>query len=303
MEMLEFDSGRRVFTRTGFALLVMVTITVALQMAGFRIFVWGMENEWLRYALAVLPQYLIAMPLSALIMRKKPVMPVAKKKLKAGQFMIIILICFAIMYAGNLTGSLINLLIQAIAQSDMSNLVELLIAGSSIWANLVFVVLLAPIAEELFFRKLLIPKLLPFGEKPAIVLSGLAFGLIHGNLTQFFYAFGLGLAFGYIFVKTGKVTYTIILHMIINLFGSVIGVLALSAGLIATGLYGLLIICMAIAGIVLFFVNKKRIMMSAGLLGVSKGKSAVYLNAGMILFYIVSVVVFAMNTYSMFVQA
>ena len=78
---------------------------------------------------------------------------------------------------------------------------------------------------------------LPFGEKPAVILSGLAFGLIHGNLTQFFYAFGLGIAFGYIFVKTGKVKYPIILHMIINFLGSVVSVLVLNAGMIATGLY------------------------------------------------------------------
>lgn len=303
MELTELNLNRRVFSRVGFALLVMVAMTVILQQVGYRIFVREMDNEWLRYALAVLPQYIVAMPLAALIMRKTPVQSIVPKKLKAGQFMIIILICFAIMYAGNLAGSLINLIIQAIAQSDMSNLIQELITGSSIWANLVFVALLAPVMEELFFRRLLIPKLLPYGEKPAIILSGLAFGLIHGNLTQFFYAFGLGLAFGYIFVKTGKVTYTIILHMIINFFGSVIAVLALNANIIMTGLFGLLVICLAISGIVLFFVFRKRIVMDAGLFAVAKGKRTALLNVGMILFYIVSAAVFAANTYSMFTQA
>ena len=305
MELTELNLNRRVFSRVGFALLVMVAMTVILQLVGYRIFVREMDNEWLRYALAVLPQYIVAMPLAALIMQKTPMQSIAPKKLKAGQFMIVMMICFTIMYAGNLAGNIVNLVIAMFAQSSMTNLIQELIAGSSVWVNLVFVTLLAPVMEELFFRRLLISKLLPYGEKPAVILSGLAFGLIHGNLTQFFYAFGLGLAFGYIFVKTGKVIYTIILHMIINFIGSVISVLALQASItakIVTGPIMLAVFGMAIAGIVLFFKNKKRIVMSAGLFAVAKGKRTALLNVGMILFYIVSAALFAANTYSMFTQ-
>ena len=305
MELTELNLNRRVFSRVGFALLVMVAMTVILQLVGYRIFVREMDNEWLRYTLTVFPQYIAAMPLAALIMRKTPVQSVAPKKLKAGQFMIVMMICFTIMYAGNLAGNIVNLVIAMFTQSSMTNLIQELIAGSSVWVNLVFVTLLAPVMEELFFRRLLIPKLLPYGEKPAVILSGLAFGLIHGNLTQFFYAFGLGLAFGYIFVKTGKVIYTIILHMIINFIGSVISVLALQASItamIVTGPIMLAVFGMAIAGIVLFFINKKRIVMSAGLFAVDKGKRTALLNVGMILFYIASAALFAANTYSMFTQ-
>jgi len=302
--LVEFDlnAGRRVFMRAGFALMAMVAMTVALQTVGYRVFVQHLDNEWIRYALAILPQYVIAMPLAALLMCKTPVLPVAQKKLKAGQFMIIMMVCFTIMYAGSLAGNIINLIIQLLAQSSMTNLIQELIAGSSIWANLVFVVLLAPIMEELFFRRLLIKKLLAYGEKPAVIVSGLAFGLIHGNLTQFFYAFGLGLAFGYIFVKTGKVIYTVVLHMIINFLGSVISVWVLNANMIVTGLFGLVVIGLVIAGIVLFFINKRRIVMDIGLFAAPKGKRAVYLNAGMILFYIVSAALFIVNTYSMLTE-
>jgi len=302
LEELNLNAGRRVFMRAGFAMMAMVAMTVALQTVGYRIFVRQLDNEWVRYTLAIVPQYVIAMPLAALLMYQTPALPIAQKKLKAGQFMIIVMICFTIMYAGNLTGSIINFIIQLFAQSNMAILIQELISGSSIWANLLFVVLLAPVAEELFFRRLLIKKLLAYGEKPAVIVSGLAFGLIHGNLTQFFYAFGLGLAFGYIFVKTGKVIYTIVLHMIINFFGSIISVWVLNANLIVTGLYGLVLIGLVIAGIVLFFVNKKRIVMNAGLFAVPKGRGAVFLNAGMILFYIVSAALFAVNTYSMLTE-
>ena len=42
------------------------------------------------------------------------------------------------------------------------------------------------------FRKLLIDRIVPFGQRVAVVVSGLAFGLFHGNFYQFFYAFSLG---------------------------------------------------------------------------------------------------------------
>lgn len=300
MELMELKLNRRVFSRVGFALLVMVSITVALQLVGFRIFVQEMQNEWFRFMLMVLPQYVLAMPLAALLMRKMQPQMIERKPLSAGKFTLVVFICIAIMYTGSLLGSGINMIIQAITQSDMTKVIENLIMGSSVWANLVFVVLLAPIAEELFYRRLLIPKLLPFGEKPAIILSGLAFGLIHGNLSQFFYAFGLGLAFGYVFVKTGKVIYTIILHIFINFLGSVVSVAVINAGLIATGLYGLVMIGLTITGIVIFFVNKKRIIMSRGVFGIPKGKGAVFLNVGTILFFIGCAALFVFSTLAMF---
>ena len=117
---MESDS-RRVFLRTGLAMTVMVAVTVGLQFASSLIFGEAVDNEWLTYALSVLPLYFIAMPLAGLIMRKTPVQPIAPKKLKTGQFMIVIMICFAIMYAGNLIGALINLMIQLLARITSYN--------------------------------------------------------------------------------------------------------------------------------------------------------------------------------------
>lgn len=301
--MEELQAGKRAFSRVGFAMLAFVAVTVVLQLVGARVFAQSLENDWLQYMLAVLPQYLIAMPLAALLMRRMPSTDIIKKKLYAGQIAIIVMICFAIMYAGNLVGTIINLVIGLFTQSEMTNLLQEVIAGSSIWANLVFVVLLAPVMEELFFRRLLIPKLSVYGEKPAVIISALVFGLIHGNLSQFFYAFGLGLAFGYIFVRTGKVIYTIMLHMFINLLSGVVSLQALNAGLIVLGIYVMIVIGLAIAGVVLFFVNKKRIVMSRGLFALPMGKRAVWTNVGMILFYIGCVGVFVVTTLAMFTNA
>ena len=69
------------------------------------------------------------------------------------------------------------------------------------------------------FRKQLIDHTRKYGEKTAILLSGLAFGLFHMNLFQFFYAFLLGVMFGYIYMRTSKLRYSTAMHMIINFNG------------------------------------------------------------------------------------
>ena len=53
------------------------------------------------------------------------------------------------------------------------------------------------------------------------MLSAAIFGLAHGNLFQLFYSFLIGLLLGLIYVKTGKLIYSTVYHIIINLLGTV----------------------------------------------------------------------------------
>ena len=55
-----------------------------------------------------------------------------------------------------------------------------------------------------------------------IFFSALAFGLMHANFYQFFYAFALGLVLGYVYYKTGRIWYSVVLHAAINFVGSVL---------------------------------------------------------------------------------
>lgn len=150
-----------------------------------------------------------------------------------------------------------------------------------------------------------------------MLFSGLMFGLFHGNLNQFVYAFVLGLCFGFIYVKTGNIRYTIGLHMLVNFLGSVLGVAILKwlgddflsvasdpAGMMSymTGNFGKLIVYfiyiflllgVAIAGIILFIVNLKKIRFQPGMNTIPKGKrfSTTVLNVGMALYMIVWIVI------------
>ena len=73
---------------------------------------------------------------------------------------------------------------------------------------------------------LLIDKLGRYGERLAIIVSAVAFGLFHGNLSQLIYATGIGLIFGFVYVKTGRVVYSCLLHILVNFFGTVPSLLA-----------------------------------------------------------------------------
>ena len=78
-------------------------------------------------------------------------------------------------------------------------------------------VLIAPIAEELLFRGLLLRLLSGFGEGWAILLSALLFALAHGDLFQAPYALGAGVLLGYTATLGGGLFYPFAFHFLYNL--------------------------------------------------------------------------------------
>ena len=91
-------------------------------------------------------------------------------------------------------------------------------------------VIMAPVVEELFSGSWSWIQAVGYGQKTAIIISGIMFGMAHGNFSQFFYAFGIGILWAYVYAKTGKVRYTIGFHMLSNLLGGVITVKTVKVG-------------------------------------------------------------------------
>jgi membrane protease YdiL (CAAX protease family) len=174
------------------------------------------------HLISMLAMYCIAMPVLCIVASPLPKMIPQKKKMGAKSWWCALCICFTIMYVGNYISTIILSIMEGLLQHTTSNPVETMTAESSIIIDIVFVVILAPILEEILFRKIICNKLLPLGEGYAIVLSATIFGLGHGNFYQFAYAFFIGIIFALIYVKTGKLRYSIIYHMIFNLVGGVI---------------------------------------------------------------------------------
>ena len=180
------------------------------------------DRDWYVIVLSTLPMYVIAMPLSLLfyrIGRAEP--PMEKRRLSPLVLCGLLAVCFALTYAGNIIGLIVNAILSLITGEPIVNELQELTMNTPLWANLLFCGILAPILEEIFYRKLVIDRLRRYGDLAAILFSGVLFGLIHGNFSQFFYAALIGILFGYIYLHTGKLRYTVALHMGVNLIGGV----------------------------------------------------------------------------------
>ncbi len=179
------------------------------------------ENDWYVWVVAMLPMYFLAMPAAALLLRLIPAKAPQKQKLHPLMWFGFLSLCFALSLGGSYLGNLLAALLSQLTGLKLQNDVQQLVSVAPFGINLLFAGILAPIFEELFYRKLVIDRLLRYGDLPAILLSGVAFGLIHGNFQQFFYATAVGFLLGYVYVRTGNLLYTVSLHMAFNLIGGV----------------------------------------------------------------------------------
>ena len=97
----------------------------------------------------------------------------------------------------------------------------------------------APVSEELMIRGVLFefalrafnqerdatPGMRSRGFWAANIVQAAAFGIMHMNIVQGCYAFVAGLALGWVFYRTGRVRYSILLHFAFNAGSYLMGVL------------------------------------------------------------------------------
>ncbi len=271
-----------------------------------------LANSDFSMILSMLPLYLLGMPIMAYLIKRLTPSEVTQHKMTVGQWMTAFCICYGLMYASNLTGIFTTEIIGNLKGTPVENIVAELVADLSPWAAIPFMVVLAPIFEEYIFRKLLIDRTVKYGEGTAIFVSALMFALFHGNLNQFAYAMTLGLFWGFLYVKTGSIKYTFFMHMTINFLGSVPGMLMMRSELyqniltlnnpedmkqfallisehvvplILYMIYALFIFVFAISGLILFFVNLKKMHLNAGEVIIPKDQRfrTIIWNVGMLL--------------------
>lgn len=106
--------------------------------------------------------------------------------------------------------------------------------GLSLFLELFSCTLLPALLEELLFRGAVLRGLLHAGEGKALFVSALLFALCHGSPAQWLPAFGAGLWFGLLSLRTGSLHPSVLAHFSYNLFA------ALSA-IVPTPLFGVLL--------------------------------------------------------------
>ncbi len=287
---------------------------------------------WYTWISQIVAMYLVAFPILFFIIKGMRNTVRVKQGMSFKEFFKLLCISEALMMAGNLIGNIINSVISAFIPGDVPNTTEDLIMNSDIWIIILVAVIIGPIVEELIFRKFLMDKLGVYGDRIAIVISALAFGIFHGNLYQLFYSVFLGFMLAYIYSRTSNIIYPIIMHMIINFLGSVVPMpviknmdryteltemfmeAANSEEAIASfyaeygdefarlsaivGGYSILIYGLVIAGFILLFKNRRNFFVSDRcevLIPKEKRTSVILGNVGVIAFLALSVVMIILN--------
>lgn len=187
----------------------------------------ALQDGWISMAVGVLPLWLVGMPLCWLAVRRLPaarpcrvqgVGPLGLLTFFMGSYTVAFLLQTVTLWWSDLIDILTDYdMLETVPTYDqMEFLPSLLVAG-----------ILCPILEEVLFRGVLLPRLLPYGRLFAVVASSLMFGLFHGTFFQMLYAFGLGMVFAYITIRTGSLVYATLMHIFYNSFNTVCGFLML----------------------------------------------------------------------------
>jgi len=127
-------------------------------------------------------------------------------------------VCFAVNYSASFFMQFVNWLLSFAGVTMTTPDVSLSYDTAGNAAMLFYVVIGAPLTEELLFRGLLLRTLQRTGRTFAIVASALLFAMLHGNFIQSVPTFFIGLVLGYVAVRCGSILPGILIHMINNGF-------------------------------------------------------------------------------------
>ena len=229
--LIDEEKEKRNFSKLGMGYALFTAISFAasfvIQIIAYLISPEFYESTLFLNIVTPISLYLFALPVLLIILSKCEAKPPQKRKMSFGSFMLFLIAAFGFMYVGSMIGNYVMELLSYSFGYDYSNGLESIIDYDNLWITGIFTVIVAPIGEEFVFRKLIIDRTQKYGGFISVGLSGLIFGLMHGNFYQFFYCFALGLLLGYIYHSTGKLYITIAIHAIVNFVGSIVSSLFL----------------------------------------------------------------------------
>lgn len=218
--------ARRQFSRLGWAYVVFFLISAGMQLLTGTVAIvlayagLGSMNMDMAMLLSQFSMYGIGFPIFYVLIRRLPAWKMTEpRRMDPGRMVLVVVFCFGLTYMGNMIGQLLMTAIGALRGTVVANPVDSLVMEMSPWAVFASTVVIAPVMEELMFRKLLIDRTVQYGQKTAVIISGVGFGLFHGNFFQFFYACAIGMVFAYLYSSTGRIRYSIMIHMMINFVG------------------------------------------------------------------------------------
>lgn len=306
-------SARKIYSLCAVSFAAAVVI-VSLAKTGVSRYLFSdlfIEAAGMKTVVSVLVNYAVFLPVTGLLLGNLPAQRVRKRNMKLPDLLSFLAMTFPVAFIGDLVGNAISAL--AAGETSRNPVSDAVAQGNIVFA--LITVIVAPVIEELVFRKWLLDRIFPLGGGAAVIFSALCFALFHTNFVQLFYAFGMGLIFGYVYLRSGNIVNAVVLHSAVNLFGGVLAPFAFSlpdwealsallrmisdgadipesmVNAVLPGLMGFLgyaaVFALLIAAGIISFIHKigeLRLPERGDGLTAGESASAIFLNAGMFIF-------------------
>lgn len=231
------EQGKKAYKRLGWAFLILLVFQIFVPALVMQIvYVVApklLQNSFFGMPLIYVCMYVIGLPLMLLVLKKSPTQKSwptipAKKKMPITKILMYYPALYAMVALVNYAAMLIE---QWAGKTGTVTTQDIVASSVSPWVLFVFGVIVAPIMEELVFRKLVYDKAAAYGKHTYCLWVAVVFGLFHLNFGQSLYAAIMGYIFAHITYETGTVLYSIVLHMLINFTaGAGVGTIILRSG-------------------------------------------------------------------------
>lgn len=208
--------------------------------------------------LSMIPAWFLYRRDYALRTAGRVISPEAGKKLKGSEILLLLITGAGLAQYGNVLVGFFQMFLKS---TEYQETMELISGGKGFFELVIWMGIVAPVAEELIFRWLIYLRLRDYMRMAgAAAISGLIFGIYHGNLLQAIYASLLGIIFACILEKSGNIWSCILLHMGANVWSLIISQFGLKiveskAGTMLLFAADMLLLIVMIAGLY-YFLNK-----------------------------------------------
>lgn len=214
---------------------IAASLLLVIPIAAITIFGGGYESKFLESTVVLTGlMEIIAIPFLLYFMKRDRILRgnLGKETVKQNlsPVFIVVLIFAAAAFSDLLSQAMAFLRIPDLFPS-YGEISEEIYSQNSFGVVVLVVGILAPIAEEMVFRGLVYARLADYlGGKWGILLSGLLFGIYHGNMVQFIFSAILGFWFAWLYQKSGKLLVPILAHAAVNTWSSVLTEIPEGAG-------------------------------------------------------------------------
>lgn len=188
--------------------------TVLMSIAGSLVMPWVVEYTDNYFIVLLLSQIVLVIPSAIYLIARKVNVAQAIRfhRIKISNIILIIILAYLISPLMNL----INALSMLYVQNDTTDFMSNIVSNNGFLLSLIMIAFIPCILEESVYRGIFYNEYSKVSPLKGIFLSGFLFGIIHGNLNQFSYAFAMGIVFALLIEATNSILATMIVHFFIN---------------------------------------------------------------------------------------